>query len=137
MGGIYGTLRDTFIYASALAAIIAGFNIFQKWNRGEDVRALIYGWLYGIVISNSIVWAVSNFIVNGAIMGKNPTAFTKDLGLQVYSATLIIGLIIAIIGIIDIYRKYTEGEEITALIFKWISSIIFLFFFGNIISAML
>jgi hypothetical protein len=137
MGGIYGTLRDTFIYASALAAIIAGFNIYQKWNRGEDVRALIFGWLYGIIIANSIVWAVSTFIVTGAIMGKSPSAFTKDLGLQVYSATLIIGLIIAIIGIIDIYRKYTEGDEITALIFKWIGSIIFLFFFGNVISAML
>jgi Domain of unknown function (DUF4134) len=137
MGGIYATLRDTFIYASALAAILAGFNIFQKWNRGEDVKTLIYGWLYGIVLANSIVWAIATFIVGGSLSGQTPNGLTKDLGLQIYSACLIIGLIISVVGLIDIYRKYTDGEEITALIFKWIGSILFLFFFGNIISAML
>ncbi len=137
MGTIYNTIRDTFIYASAIAAIMGGFNIFQKWNRGEEVKPLIFGWLYGIVLTNTLVWAVGTFIVGGGIGSINPQGITRDIGLQIYSACLIIGLIISIISLIDIYRKYTDGEEITGLLFRWIGSILFLFFFGNVITAML
>lgn len=137
MGTIYNTIRDTFIYASAIAAIMGGFNIFQKWHRGEEVKPLIFGWLYGIVLTNTLVWAVGTFIVGGGMSSLNPQGIAKDIGLQIYSACLIIGLIISIVSLIDMYRKYTDGEEITGLLFRWIGSILFLFFFGNVISAML
>jgi TRAP-type C4-dicarboxylate transport system permease small subunit len=137
MGTIYNTIRDTFIYASAIAAIMGGFNIFQKWNRGEEVKPLIFGWLYGIVLTNTLVWAVGTFIVGGGLIFTTPQGIAKDIGLQIYSACLIIGLIISIVSLIDIYKKYTDGEEITGLLFRWIGSILFLFFFGNVITAML
>lgn len=138
MTTLYNTIRDVFIYGTAIAAIIAGFNIYQKWSRGEAVQPLIIGWLYGITLSNLLFWAIDYFIV-GNRLGNSlmVTPLANDLSRQVYQACLILGVMISILALITIYRKYTEGEEITTLIFQWVSSIIFLFSFGTIISAML
>ena len=133
---LYNTIRDVFIYATAIAAILAGFNIYQKFNRGEAVQPLIIGWLYGITLSNLFIWGVGYFIKDGNL-ANNPVGLANDLGKQIYQACLILGVMISVLALISIYRKYTEGEEVTTLIFQWVGSIIFLFSFGTIISAML
>jgi Domain of unknown function (DUF4134) len=137
---LYNTIRDVFIYATAIAAILAGFNIYQKFSRGEAVQPLIIGWLFGITVSNLLFWAVDYFILGNRLQNNafvNPVSLANDLSKQVYQACLILGVIISVLALITIYRKYTEGEEVTTLVFQWIGSIIFLFSFGTIISAML
>lgn len=124
---------------AAAAAVIAGLRLFQKWNRGEEVEGMIFIWLIGILFAGGIVVMVDNFIVGGAYVfftGISGTA--EGLSIELYQASLLLGIVITIVGVIKIYRKFQNGEEdIYEYMLKWFGSLLFLFSMGYLISAIL
>jgi Domain of unknown function (DUF4134) len=137
MNSLYQNILSFCIYGTATASVMGGFSIYKKWNRGEEVKPLIFTWLYGIMLSNLLFWAVNRFFILGLNNGKVLVNLSEELGDQVYLCTLILGIIIAILACINIYSKYINGEDVTKFLFSWVGSLIFLFAFGKIISAML
>ncbi len=137
MNSLYQNILSFCVYGTATASIMGGFSIFKKWNRGEEVKPIIFTWLYGIMFCNLLFWAVNRFFIQGQNNGKVLVNLSEELADQVYLCTLILGIIIAIIACISIYNKYVSGEEVNKLLFSWVGSLIFLFVFGKIISAML
>lgn len=137
MNTLYQNILSFCVYGTATASIMGGFSIYKKWNRGEEIKPLIFTWLYGIMLSNLLFWGVNRFFIQGQNNGKNLVNLSEELADQVYLCTLILGIIIAILASISIYNKYVNGEDVTKLLFTWAGSIIFLFVFGKIISEML
>jgi formate/nitrite transporter FocA (FNT family) len=137
MNTLYQNILSICVYGTASASIMGGFSIYKKWNRGEEIKPLIFTWLYGITLSNILFWAVNRFFIHGQNNGKVLVNLSEELADQVYLCTLILGIIIAILSCINIYSKYINGEDVTKLLFSWVGSLIFLFAFGKIISAML
>jgi formate/nitrite transporter FocA (FNT family) len=137
MNTLYQNILSFCVYGTATASIMGGFSIYKKWNRGEEIKPLIFTWLYGILLSNVLFWAVDRFFIQGQNNSKNIVGLSEELADQVYLCTLILGIIIAILACISIYNKYVNGEDVTKLLFSWVGSLIFLFAFGKIISAML
>ena len=139
MDSFYAIARNTCLSLAAAAAVIAGLRLFQKWNRGEEVEGMIFIWLIGILFAGGIVAMVDNFIVGGAYVfftGISGTA--EGLSIELYQASLLLGIVITIVGIIKIYRKFQNGEEdIYEYMLKWFGSMVFLFSMGYLISAIL
>jgi hypothetical protein len=139
MDSFYAIARNTCLSLAAAAAVIAGLRLFQKWNRGEEVEGMIFIWLIGILFAGGIVVMVDNFIVGGAYVfftGISGTA--EGLSIELYQASLLLGIVITIVGIIKIYRKFQNGEEdIYEYMLKWFGSLLFLFSMGYLISAIL
>ncbi len=139
MDSFYAIARNTCLSLAAAAAVIAGLRLFQKWNRGEEVEGMIFIWLIGILFAGGIVAMVDNFIVGGAYVfftGISGTA--EGLSIELYQASLLLGIVITIVGIIKIYRKFQNGEEdIYEYMLKWFGSLLFLFSMGYLISAIL
>jgi hypothetical protein len=139
MDSFYAIARNTCLSLAAAAAVIAGLRLFQKWNRGEEVEGMIFIWLIGILFAGGIVVMVDNFIVGGAYVfftGISGTA--EGLSIELYQASLLLGIVITIVGIIKIYRKFQNGEEdIYEYLLKWFGSLVFLFSMGYLISAIL
>ncbi|MBB3841881.1 hypothetical protein FHS57_005910 [Runella defluvii] len=139
MDSFYAIARNTCLSLAAAAAVIAGLRLFQKWNRGEEVEGMIFIWLIGILFAGGIVVMVDNFIVGGAYVfftGISGTA--EGLSIELYQASLLLGIVITIVGIIKIYRKFQNGEEdIYEYMLKWFGSLVFLFSMGYLISAIL
>lgn len=139
MDSFYAIARNTCLSLAAAAAVIAGLRLFQKWNRGEEVEGMIFIWLIGILFAGGIVVMVDNFIVGGAYVfftGISGTA--EGLSIELYQASLLLGIVITIVGVIKIYRKFQNGEEdIYEYMLKWFGSLLFLFSMGYLISAIL
>jgi hypothetical protein len=139
MDSFYAIARNTCLSLAAAAAVIAGLRLFQKWNRGEEVEGMIFIWLIGILFAGGIVAMVDNFIVGGAYVfftGISGTA--EGLSIELYQASLLLGIVITIVGVIKIYRKFQNGEEdIYEYMLKWFGSLLFLFSMGYLISAIL
>jgi hypothetical protein len=139
MDSFYAIARNTCLSLVAAAAVIAGLRLFQKWNRGEEVEGMIFIWLIGILFAGGIVVMVDNFIVGGAYVfftGISGTA--EGLSIEIYQASLLLGIVITIVGVIKIYRKFQNGEEdIYEYMLKWFGSLLFLFSMGYLISAIL
>ena len=139
MDSFYAIARNTCLSLAAAAGVIAGLRLFQKWNRGEEVEGMIFIWLIGILFAGGIVVMVDNFIVGGAYVfftGISGTA--EGLSIELYQASLLLGIVITIVGIIKIYRKFQNGEEdIYEYMLKWFGSLLFLFSMGYLISAIL
>ena len=139
MDSFYAIARNTCLSLAAAAAVVAGLRLFQKWNRGEEVEGMIFIWLIGILFAGGIVVMVDNFIVGGAYVfftGISGTA--EGLSIELYQASLLLGIVITIVGIIKIYRKFQNGEEdIYEYLLKWFGSLVFLFSMGYLISAIL
>ena len=139
MDSFYAIARNTCLSLTAAAAVIAGLRLFQKWNRGEEVEGMIFIWLIGILFAGGIVVMVDNFIVGGAYVfftGISGTA--EGLSIELYQASLLLGIVITIVGIIKIYRKFQNGEEdIYEYMLKWFGSLLFLFSMGYLISSIL
>jgi hypothetical protein len=139
MDSFYAIARNTCLSLAAAAAVIAGLRLFQKWNRGEEVEGMIFIWLIGILFAGGIVVMVDNFIVGGAYVfftGISGTA--EGFSIELYQASLLLGIVITIVGIIKIYRKFQNGEEdIYEYMLKWFGSLLFLFSMGYLISAIL
>lgn len=139
MDSFYAIARNTCLSLAAAAAVIAGLRLFQKWNRGEEVEGMIFIWLIGILFAGGIIVMVDNFIVGGAYVfftGISGTA--EGISIELYQASLLLGIVITIVGVIKIYRKFQNGEEdIYEYMLKWFGSLLFLFSMGYLISAIL
>lgn len=134
---LFGIVQSTLVFAAAAAGVIGGFKIYQKWNRGEEVIPLILAWCFGLGMVQVIIWAVSTYIVNGSYKSVSPQAGAESVAIETHNAALIIGVAIAIFSVVKLYQKYTSGDDITELIFKWLGALLFLFTFGYIIEKML
>lgn len=139
MDSFYAIARNTCLSLAAAAAVIAGLRLFQKWNRGDEVEGMIFIWLIGILFAGGIVVMVDNFIVGGAYVFFTGIAGTAEgLSIELYQASLMLGIVITIAGIIKIYRKFQNGDEdIYEYMLKWFGSLLFLFSMGYLISAIL
>lgn len=137
MNALYQNIQNFCVYGTATAAVMGGFSIYKKWNRGEETKPLIFTWLFGILLSNILIWAVNSFFINGQNNGKVLVSLSEELADQIYICTLILGLIIAVLASVNIYQKYVNGEDVVPLLYTWVGSLIFLFVFGKVISALL
>lgn len=139
MDSFYALARNTCLSLAAAAAVIAGLRLFQKWNRGDEVEGMVFIWLIGILFAGGIVVMVDNFIVGGAYVFFTGIAGTAEgLSIELYQASLMLGIVITIVGIIKIYRKFQNGDEdIYEYMLKWFGSLLFLFSMGYLISAIL
>lgn len=139
MDSFYAIARNTCLSLAAAAAVIAGLRLFQKWNRGEEVEGMIFIWLIGILFAGGIVVMVDNFIVGGAyVFFTGISGIAEGLSIELYHASLLLGIVITIVGIIKIYRKFQNGEEdLYEYMLKWFGSLLFLFSMGYLISAIL
>lgn len=137
MNALYATIKSTCLFASAIAGVYGGFKIYQKWNRGEVVLPLIFAWIFGLVLVNIVIYLVDAIIVSGSYKSISPSGGAKELSIESYQVGLVVGVIISVFSVVKIYQKYTDGEEVYDLIYKWLGALFFLFFFGYVIEALL
>ena len=52
----YGQIKSIGLWLCALAAVIAGFRIYQNWNRGGDVEGPLVLWLTSIAFCGGAVY---------------------------------------------------------------------------------
>lgn len=137
MNALYTTVKSTCLFTSVIAGVYGGFKIFQKWNRGELVLPLIFAWVFGLSLVNIVLYMVDTFIVSGTYKNLNPSSGAKELSIESYQVALVVGVIISVFSVVKIYQKYTDGEDVYDLIYKWLGALFFLFFFGYVIEALL
>ena len=137
MNALYTTIKSTCLFTSAIAGVYGGFKIYQKWNRGEVVMPLIFAWIFGLGLVNIIIYMVDAFIVSGSYKSISPSGGAKELSIEAYQVALVVGVIISVFSVVKIYQKYTDGEDVYDLIYKWLGALFFLFFFGYVIEALL
>lgn len=137
MNTLYQLVKNTALFATAAAGVVGGFKIYQKWGRGEEILPLILAWLFGLGMVQVIFWAVGYYIVGGSYKGINPATGAESVAIEAYNAALVVGVGISIFSVVKIYQKYINGEEVIELLYKWLGALIFLFFFGYLIEAIL
>lgn len=140
----YGQVKSIGLWLCALAAVIAGFRIYRNWNRGEDVEGPLVLWLTSIAFCGGAAYAVDRFILSGAFSssfgGSDYLAqqYTQSMAIEGNRAALLLGVVMAIIGLIRVFQKFRRGDDdLYEFMFKWFGSLAFLFLMSSIISAML
>jgi uncharacterized membrane protein len=140
----YGQVKSISLWLSAFAAVVAGFRIYQRWNKGDDIEQSVIIWMTGIAACGGAIALVDRFIMSGALSssfgGSDYLAqqYTAGLAIESARAALWLGVIVAIIGLIRVYQKFQRGDEdIYEFMLKWFGSLVFLFLMGSLISAML
>ena len=140
----YGLVKSIGLWLCAFAAIVAGYRIYQQWNRGEDVEGPLVLWLTSIAFCGGVVFLVDRFILSGAFSssfgGSDYMAqiYTQSMVVESSRAALLLGIVVAIIGLIRIFQKFRRGDDdLYDFMFKWFGSLAFLFLMSSIISAML
>lgn len=121
----------------AMAAIASGFRIYQKWNRGESVIPLVFTWVGGMVIAVGLNQMIYSLILMGDAVNYSPVGSAITFAKDMHSAAIAVGIVVAIIAVIHIYYKYTSGDDVTELVYRWVGSLFFLFTFGLIIESIL
>ncbi len=134
---IYGLMRQIVTSASAAAAIVAGFRIYMKWNRGEFVTHLILSWTVSILAVGALTYAVNVYIYGGGLRGGLAIGWTDLLKYEIYEAVMLFGIVVSIVSIIRIYYRYNEGEDIVPLIYQWVGAVLFLSVMGLIVSSLI
>lgn len=134
---IYGLLRQIVTSASAAAAIVAGFRIYMKWNRGEFVTHLIFSWIVGILAVGALTYAVNVYIYGGGLRGGLAVGWVDMLKYEIYEAVMLFGIVVSIVSVIRIYYRYNEGEDIVPLIYQWVGAVLFLSVIGLIVSSLI
>lgn len=136
------------MYLTATAGAIAGFRIFQRWNRGDDIEQAAVLWLTGLLVAPGIILIVQRFIISGSLsQNTNGVAGSGDysakiaaqsLAYETFWAALVAGIVVAIVGLINVLQKFQRGDDdLYEYMAKWAGSIVFLFSFGYIISLIL
>lgn len=140
----YGQVKSMGLWLCAFAAIVSGYRIYQKWNRGDDVEGPLVLWLTSIAFCGGVVYMVDRFILSGAFSssfgGSDYTAqiYTQSMVIESSQAALLLGIVVAIIGLIRVFQKFRRGDEdLYDFMLKWFGSLAFLFLMSSIISAML
>lgn len=126
----------------AVAGLIAGLGIYQGMQRGEEFESPLFRWLGGLVGASALVYAVEYFIYQDsagwAQNGTAPHFVAAYYAAEAHQAALYIGLLMAIIGLVRVYRKFRDDDEdIYEFMLKWFGSLMFLFMMGWIIDAVL
>ena len=135
---IYATIRNTCLLLAAAASVVAGFRIYQRWNRGDDVETALLSWLGGLGFVGLADHAVKSIIVGGTYAFFTAESGARLLSNGILGLCYVIGVIVAILGLINIVNKFRAGEDdIYPYMLKWAGSLLFLFSMGAIISAML
>lgn len=136
MESLYQIIYSVCLSLTAAAAVIGGYKVYAKWNRGEEVMPSLSAWLLGLIVA-VVLLNVGDMIKAGSLLttGTNPQYIANDFAVEVFELALILGVITAIVGTIRIYRQYNDGEDVHDSIIKWVGSIFFLFFFGYLIEA--
>lgn len=137
MDQIYVMARETAAYGTAIAAIVAGFKIYTKWNRGEPVIGLIFTWVINMIIAATLMIMIWSLILSKGVSGYDFIPSAMQMAKEMHSAAIVMGVCIAIIGVIDIYRRHNSGDDVTELVYRWVASLFFLFTFGLIIEAII
>lgn len=140
----YGQVKSIGLWLCAFGAIVAGFRIYQQWNRGEEIEGPVMLWLTGIAFCGGMVFLVDRFILSGAFSssfgGSDYLAqtYTQSIAVESSRAALLLGIVMAIIGLIRVFQKFRRGDDdLYDFLFKWFGSLAFLFLMSTIISAML
>ncbi|PWJ53417.1 hypothetical protein CLV98_12331 [Dyadobacter jejuensis] len=137
MDQLYVIVRETATYGVGIAAIASGYRIYVKWNRGEPVISLILNWILSLIIAGVLFNMIYVIVLNGTFMSLEPLDQAIQMGKEMHSAAIVIGVAFAILAIIHIYYRYTSGDDVTELVYRWIASLFFLFTFGLIIELLI
>ncbi len=126
----------------AVAGLIAGIRIYQGMQKGDDFEGPAIRWLGGLVGASALIYAVEAFIYTDgagwASAGTSPHFVAVAYASEAHQAALYIGMALAIIGLVRVYRKFRDGEEdIYEFMLKWFGSLMFLFMMGWIIDSIL
>lgn len=128
VGDIYTRVMIGCQYLAMFAALIAGFRIFQRWNKGEDIESSLLNWFFGLLFVPFVIQAVSSQIVNKGWSDSESPDYT--LGFVVADTASVIfalGIIVAVVGLIRIYSKFQNGDDDIPIFFlKWLGSLVFL-----------
>ncbi|MGM9512460.1 hypothetical protein ACS5NO_32310 [Larkinella sp. GY13] len=134
---LFYNIQEIAMLGVGIAAIASGFRIFQKWNRGEPVIPLVFTWIGGMVLAVMLNEMVYGLILMGSFETYNPVAAARMFAKDAHSAAIALGVVVAILAVIHIYYRYTSGDDVTELVYRWVASLFFLFTFGLIIEAIL
>lgn len=137
----YTVVKASCIYLSVIASLIAGFRIYQKMNRGEDVELPLFLWFGSLVAVGIVVLAVDTFIVptaGGQIAATSVPSLLLGYAYETHHLVVMLGVVVAILGLIRIYNKVRNGDEdVYDYLIRWFGSLIFLFSIGYVISLIL
>lgn len=137
----YTIVKASCIYLSVIASLIAGFRIYQKMNRGEDVELPLFLWFGSLVAVGIVVLAVDTFIVppaGGQIAATSVPSLLLGYAYETHHLVVMLGVVVAILGLIRIYNKVRNGDEdVYDYLIRWFGSLMFLFSIGYVISLIL
>jgi len=137
----YTVVKSSCIYISVIASLVAGFRIYQKWNRGDDIESALFLWVGSLVAVGIVILAVDTFIVpaaGGRIAATSVPSLLLGYAYETHHLVVMLGVVVAILGLIKIYNKVRNGDEDTYdYLIRWFGSLMFLFSIGYIISLIL
>jgi hypothetical protein len=142
MESAWAMTKITGLSLIAVAGLISGIRIYQGMQRGDDFEGPALRWLGGLVGASALVYAVEAFLYTDgagwASAGTSPHFVAVAYASEAHQAVLYIGLMLGILGLIRVYRKFRDGDEdIYEFMLKWFGSIMFLFMMGWIIDTLL
>jgi hypothetical protein len=138
LNGIYDEIRLICISLLAIAAVIGGIRIFQRWNQGQEgVESSLIHWFGALATSYGLVELVDFGIKSpfGYVGSDNAAGVIRDAAPEVYQAGIYLGIVFTVVGIIRVFIKVQNGDEdIYEFALKWLGSLMFLFLIGYIIN---
>lgn len=137
MMNLYYTIQEMAFLGVGIAAVASGFRIYQKWGRGEAVIPLIFTWIGGMALAVIMNHMIYGLVLAGNAGDYNPISTGRMMAKETHTAAITIGLIVAIVAVINIYHKSTTGDDVTELVYRWVGSLFFLFTLGLIIESIL
>ena len=137
MDSLFNLIYNVALYATAFAGVVAGFKIYNRWQNGQPVVSLIGSWVVSLIVAVAFLKLIKTFVVGGAMMSWSINARAVELAQEMHSFTIVAGVILAIAAVINIYKKYTDGEDVIERIVRWVGSLFFLFSFGLLIEQIL
>ncbi|WP_028523244.1 DUF4134 family protein [Runella limosa] len=135
MDALYGYFKQIAYWACAAAGVVAGFKIYMRWNRGEQITHQLFSWIVSLSSVGAIVYAVETYIYGSGLQGGLAIGWAGLLATELYEVVMLFGLVVSIVSVIRIYTKYTEGEDIVPLIYQWVGSLLFLGMLGLIVET--
>ncbi len=139
-------ITDAWIYSKiimlsivAIAGLVSGIKIYQNMLKGGDIEGPAIRWIAGLTIASMLIYAVETLVYNDGGLTASPVHFTViSYAAEAHQAAIYIGVVLAIIGLISIYKKYQEGDEdLSEHMLKWFGALMFLFSMGWIIDNIL
>ncbi|HEV7347390.1 DUF4134 family protein [Telluribacter sp.] len=142
MEGAWAMTKLVTLSLIAVAGLLSGVRIYQGMQKGEDFEGPVIRWLGGLVGASALVYAVEAFIYTDgegwASAGTAPHFVAAAYASEAHQAALYLGLMMAVLGLIRVYRKFRDGDEdVYEFMLKWFGSLMFLFMMGWIIDTVL